>query len=60
MSPALVETIVGALLASAPEVLGIVERMVAHEKARRVEAVRPETGHAEEAAERLRAGKSAP
>ena len=59
MNPSLVETIVSALIASAPEVLEVIERLVAKEKARRVEDVRPEAGHghAESAAEHLRTGK---
>lgn len=51
-----VTTIALALLAAAPEALDIIERLCAHERARRVEDVRPEVGHAEAAAERLRTG----
>lgn len=53
------ESIVVALIASAPELVDVVIRVATHEKARRVEDVRPEPGHghAETAAEELRTGR---
>jgi len=64
MTPAGMEQIVTALIAAAPELIDVVIRVATHEKARRVEVVRPETGHghAETAAEELRtgAGKAEP
>ena len=58
MTPAGMESIVVALITAAPELVDVVIRVATHEKARRVEAVRPETGHghAETAAEALRTG----
>lgn len=60
LNPAAIEDIVVTLLKIAPEVLDIVERVARNERARRVEAVRPEAGHghAETAAEELRTGKA--
>ena len=61
MTPAGMESIVVALIAAAPELVDVVIRVATHEKARRVEAVRPEPGHghAETAADELRTGGKA-
>jgi hypothetical protein len=53
----IVTKIVGALIEAAPTALEMIERACARERARRVEEVRPEHGHAETAAEHLRTGE---
>ena len=59
VSPVVVEEIVGALLKASPLVLDVIERIVKHERARRVADIRPEPGHgnAETAADELRTGR---
>lgn len=53
---ALVEEVVGAILRATPAALDLIERLCSDERARRVEAIRPEPGHthAEDAVAHLR------
>lgn len=51
---ALIPKILGAIVETMPEALELIEKWVHHEKAKRVEQVRPERGYAQAAADELK------
>lgn len=54
MSPALIPSILEAIVKVVPEALDVIERWVHHEKAKRVEEIRPGESYSQQAVDELK------